>query len=218
MNLAAAKKQIIARSKSGEFVQRSRAGDQNATAILAVIRDLKDQGVDWAKEAYSWCMDYAKRHKPSMFGAFREVARSLRDTVKIPRPVDSPVGEESANNSTNDNKEKKPTGAEYDCTLVYLLTLLDKLGGEEALLMGAVIMANGPALNDSRIKQFLGSFREDVADQLVEGIVHCFVNTDSNVTRAGQCIGQARRLQILRLPDGPIKAYNPKIAFELGEK
>jgi len=106
---------------------------------------------------------------------------------------------------------------EADNRMLYILSKLDELGGNEALIVGAVIMANGPPLNDARIHEICSRLNPSIASKLCEGILQCFGYTEDEVKRAGQCIGQARRLQIVRLPDAPIKVFNPKVAKELGE-
>lgn len=160
------------------FCKRAREGDQNAMAMIALVRD------------------NAKRRIPQAVSAFN----FMQNFVK-----------------TNPVQPGSSFGAEQT------VCVRPDMGG-------AILLANGPSLSNPRIRKVAASFGAEARGVLLEGLrkwqaQHDDIHTQlaerldlikRDILKMGRTIGKARALQALRA-NGPIAAYNSKVAWELGE-
>lgn len=161
------------------FCTRARLGDQNAMAMMAMVRDNAKRGNPEAVQSFQYMKDFVAKN-PVVPGSFS--------------------GEMCAPCMNPDTH-------------------------------GAVQLANGPMLSNSRISKVVASFGEEDQQIILQGIrkwqsdhdeIHKKLSArlDSmqrEILKIGRTLGKARALQIVRSPNGPIAAYSPAAAWELGE-
>ena len=106
-----------------------------------------------------------------------------------------------------------------------IVLALPTVGGERALNAGCVLLANGPKLTDARIRQIGDAIKdENMRSFFYQYIVnYCPSSADPNlppnldaIAKAGRVVGQARALQIARLPNAPVGLISPNVGWELG--
>jgi hypothetical protein len=162
------------------FCMRARLGDQNAMAMMAMVRDNAKRGIPEAVQSFQYMKDFVTKNPvtPGSFGAESSCAPCLNPDTH-----------------------------------------------------GAVQLANGPMLSNSRISKVVASFGEENQQIILQGIrkwqsdhdeIHKKLSArlDSmqrEILKIGRTLGKARALQIVRSPNGPIAAYSPSAAWELGE-
>lgn len=96
----------------------------------------------------------------------------------------------------------------------------------------SVTLANGAPLTDERITQIAGMFGEDSEKEqdlflygvknwsnepLLESLSQRFGPEAEKIINAGQSVGQARAIQVVRLPRTPITPFSFDAGWELGE-
>jgi hypothetical protein len=193
--------------ESRDLVQRARLGDQNARAEIACIVEDSSQSPR-AKEFAKAIEKYMDAHPvKSSLTAAKPVIQALKMSVHAVRPDTPPVEGDEVDNF----------GIETDTRIIKILTCLEPMGGEEALTVGSVILANGDFLNDSRISQLAGPLNEEAAKQFFFGTENIHCEPDTEFVRAGQVVGHARLLQVTRLPESPITPFSSIAGKELGE-
>lgn len=173
-------KQASQRKVAEAFIKRARLGDQNAMAMIAMVRD------------------NAKRGVPNAIASFRIMEKYIKQNPVTP----------SAN-----------------------------MGFDECLpcmapdTHGAIMLANGPMLTNSRIRNVAASFGNEERNILLQGMRKWQSDHDAlheklsarldsmqrEILKLGRTLGKARALQIVRHPNGPISAYSKRAAWELGE-
>jgi hypothetical protein len=151
------------------LVGRARMGDQNAMAILALVRRNASMGHERAQCAYAHIRDYIRENPPSTMHG--------------------------------ENIEPK--------------------------MWAFIWLANGPMLTDTKLREFGASFGQDepvflhglmffrYKDKLAK-VSSMFDALRSKVLEIGQMFGQARNLQLVRLPASNLRAFNPRVGWELG--
>lgn len=160
------------------LVNRARAGDQNAMAIISLASQRAKAGDETAKRSVALMHDY------------------IRDN-----PATGEMGFELA--------AAKPSR--------------DKL-------RAMIVFANGPPLNNQRLNVLLQQLPSDNHRQLFSYGISNFRTTkdtkmaekkldafSKTVLDLGQTIGEARAVQMVRLPNSSISKFNPMIGWELGE-
>lgn len=184
------------------LVERARLGDQNAMAMIAQVRESALKGSPRAKIAQAVILEQVKRHP-----------------VKGPKGEASVMGED-AQNAVSILREKGPV-----IGLVALFVLCDD--GPDAVLAGSVTLANGPALDDERIKT-IGAAIEDAdvrkafyygvaKPQEVGRVIKSLTSDAQAYLLAGRCVGMARAIQLVRMPGSSLSAFSPQVGWEFGE-
>lgn len=177
-----------------DLVDRARAGDQNAMATIAMVRQRAKEGIPRAQKAFRALMKYAKSTKPdSPFGneenrSQHRVARSLSEAIT-----------------------HSAGSAGYISALVGLTSTL-------SINTAGITLANGPAIDNSRISQLASMFAGEERQQFKHGVKNWRrvpPNVDPPAHRIGRCIGFARALQTARLPDTPITPISARAGWEL---
>jgi hypothetical protein len=208
-------------SGARDLVIRARSGDQNAMGMIAEIRKKAATGHAKAKAGFEAIHAYIRKNP------------TAENKARIDK--DSTIGSEASgvlrDLHRNVKRSGSSMGAEGDATseaaqTCYMLLALPKMGGERALNAATVTLANGPQLTDGRIRAIGNAIpNEDARRLLFKFIIAYCVNGQEEdmpaqllpYVKAGQCIGQARTLQMLRMPATPIAKLNSLTAYELGE-
>ncbi len=152
------------RSMVASVVRRARNGDQNAMALMALVRN-----------------NAAKGHPRAM-----ESAEHLNEYIRS-----NPVRGESNPRIGNDG------------------TYAD-----------AVALSHGPKLHHPRVAAFLSNFSGEEQQAVAFGILHKdAANANhpihSQAIRMGKIVGQARSIQAVRERGSSLKAFDPRVAWEL---
>ncbi len=183
-----------------ELVDRSRLGDQNAMALISAARKASKRGNAKAKEACAAIFRYVEAN-----------------------PVEAPpvaIGAESV--------ARLSAIKEHGSVIALRDLLMLPLGGEDALLAGAVVLANGPPLTKEQITAMgTGIPNEEECKLFYYAIQNCgkALNELARVLPkkarcimyAGQCVGMAHNIQRVRDPGIPVSAFSPMAGWELGE-
>ena len=206
-----------------DLVIRARNGDQLAMATLNEIRKAAQRGNQKAQMGFEAVKAYIQKNPTEanrkamekdvrISGEARQVLKDLRKVTK----KSSMMGAENA--SVPD-----PATARDTCIIVLALPTV---GGERALNAGCVLLANGPKLTDARIRQIGEAIKdESMRAYFYRYIVnYCPTGREPElpsqldaIAKAGRVIGQARALQIARLPNSPVGLVSPNVGWELGE-
>ena len=87
---------------------------------------------------------------------------------------------------------------------------------------GAVWLANGPPLTNTRIREFMSGFGSDEeAESFLYAARHYddddMAGDDSGIVDMGRTVGYARAIQKVRLPGSRISDFSPAAGWEFGE-
>jgi hypothetical protein len=192
-------------SEAKALVERARLGDQNAQAMIFAVRLSAEKGSPRAQEAAKAIYEVLKngsatpKQLTSEFAA--EPLRELKAKVAQARKI--AIGEDDGN------------AEEVDCDVLRLLCSLERMGGVDAMVVGAVILANGAELTDTRVKEISSALNEESEALFAYGLAFPCAGTTSEICRAGQCVGHARTLQMARKRDTPITPFSPTAGKEL---
>lgn len=202
--------------EAGDLVQRARLGDQNARGEIVCI--VEDSKVSPRAKLFANAIEkYIDAHPvKSSFSMAKPMLQTLKMNVHAIKP-EAPPPVEPTEDNPNPEEPVDNFGFETDTRIVKALTCLEPLGGEEALIVGSVVLANGDFLDDSRINQLAAPLTEDAAKHFFFGVENMYVEPESVFIRAGQVVGHARLLQVTRLPDSPVTPYSPIAGKEFGE-
>ncbi len=184
-----------------ELVQRARAGEQNAMAILDMVGRNAKHGDPKAVSAHALILEYIRK-KPIKHGGTigSEVAKTL-GVLRHNNPIEHTVD---------------------------ALTKLPSYADEDAINAACVLLANGAPLNKSKVKtvdsffqgqnqavfRFGYSFSSE-GDKLGSAIKQ-LDGKGMGVLCAGHCIGTARKIQLARLSNVPVSVLGSDIAWEIG--
>jgi hypothetical protein len=187
---------------SAELVTRARLGDQNARAMIVEVAKAAKAGIKRAQAAFAALKDYIDRHP----------AKDVRQTVGI-------------------GAEEAETLSVLRAVPDHAPVLLAGLGqGLAAVLAAVILLADGPPLTRDRLDNMSAvAPTTDAQQAFIFGAVHAgHPNLHTTLTRAlppagmafvaaGEAVGMARKLQIVRLPHTKISGYCADTAWELGE-
>jgi hypothetical protein len=200
-------------SQIAGVVERSRLGDQNATAIITCVRERAESGNPLAKQSLQAIVTYAKQNPPGkrseiggVFTRLRSSLGALRDAVR--RCV-----------SREDYIEKVKSGVPN-----VGLTMIDAQRASAAL-------TNGPEIGPDELATAQATFDTDAAKKAFQYAVQLAgspkkvmgavqKNKDPQLKKAlhlGYVMGAARRVQMVRKPDSVLMKFSPVVAWELGE-
>lgn len=187
-----------------EVVQRARAGDQNAMAMIVAVRDSAIQGSQRAQEAQRAILDYIRANPVSVTDVFTHshVGDDAKQALAVVKRCGPVVG------------------------LVALFVIAEDSPG--AMLSGSIILANGPQLTNPRISS-IGSAIEDDNERKLFYAGVCFkrlppafaqrcVPQAQPIINAGKCVGLARSIQEVRQSQSSLSKFSPIVGWEHGER
>lgn len=185
------------RKIAGEWVDRARAGDQNAMALLQGVRRNVQAGSERAKRAAAHIARYIKAHPvdltegrkylpaPPPVPEYRSVLKKLSQYVADPAAV---------------------------CAWTPPISRTDPY-------VAALVLANGPNLSPDHIKAVASHFGEDERRDFWMGFRNWRDKSQpsSDAHSAGRAVGTARVLQGVRLKVYPISYFCELSGWELGD-
>jgi len=186
-----------------EVVERARAGDQNAMAMIVAVRDSAIQGSEKAQRAQREILEYIRKHPMQVADTFAH----------------SHVGDDAKQALAYVSKRGPVIG----------LVALFIIGSDspDAMLNGSILLANGPALTNPRISA-IGSAIEDDDERRLFYAGVCFkripptllqqcIPEKRPIVNAGKCVGLARAIQEVRAPNSSLSKFSPVVGWEHGE-
>jgi hypothetical protein len=195
------------------LVERARQGDQNAMAMLMMIRQAAQAGKPRAKIAYDILRVYIKDH-PS---------------VGTPRQLPKPQRRSQAEVFQAVKKAVQTNNPLHYGTAIVSLVPSSGTTVEDATVMGT-ILANGPPLTRARIQAILGALEDPGSRRILTTAIRLSDKLGDllklskqlppegrRALRIGYSLGLAQRLQQVRLPETPMSVYSQMVAWELGE-
>lgn len=202
-----------------DLVRRARVGDQNAVAMLIMVKKSAGMGSKRAKEALKVITEYIKSHPVN--GKCKVGFGCTPATQRVINRLHSQIGAEPQ---------------------TYVLAIIDAIPQIPDASHAAVSLANlGDLLRDKkgkswartqddnpRIKGMLNKLKPECRAAFLHGMQSCgkplhkiIVPNDRGLQDAmhlGRSVGIARKIQAVRLPEVPISAISPMAAWELGEE
>ena len=195
-------------SEARDLVARSRLGDQNATAMLVMIRNSAAEGSKRAIYTLKYLKEYIKRHP--MVSKCRIGFGCDPMTQRVINSIHSKISGEPDS---------------------YADVMVAGVPRIESPSLAAVSLANNGSLlepNNPRINAICERFNEPQLDAFEFGRCNCFKNTASmhgdltageqEALHIGKAVGIAQRIQAVRsFDDVPISALSKQAGWELGE-
>jgi hypothetical protein len=221
----------IVAETAASLVRRSRAGDQNATAMLYRIGEEARKGVQRAVQAFQAVQEYLDSHPAEPFVLGSEPAVIM----ETPQAGSALALVESAPVTAKQIEARKPPLPRGIFDRLFdpewaALTIIKACQYRDGLAATAVVLASGPPFTNVAVRQFGATqFGSDESTQLFFHGVR-FSDDDSwnevaphiepalkRCLAIGQCVGRARKIQQVRERDSSISAFSPTIGWELGE-
>lgn len=212
-------------------VQRARSGDQNAMAELYVIGERARRGDRAAKRLYDAAAGYIKQNPSG-----RENSRV--DDIGFAPPEETsavaprPAAPRAKSAPPSAAVAPLPVGALSGLALDERLpdALARAAGYRDGLAACVLVLAAGEVLHNRAVNEWgLSLFPNDVQSACFfhgvefsgeKAYAELAPHVDAPARKAllaGQCVGQARRLQALRLDGSLVSHFDPAIGWELGE-
>jgi hypothetical protein len=184
-----------------DLVKRSRLYDQNAMAMIAVIRENMLRGDPTAKSAFGYIVEYIRTH-----------------------PVKSSLGVEALEML---GRLKEPRNS---CVVVLdALMQLPHVGTPDDVGAACAILAQGPTLTDDKLGQLISciqstpeknlfhyGYRNSGDSSAMKTALNSLDATGVGILCAGHCIGMGRKIQMLRERAAPISILSGNVAWEFG--
>lgn len=204
---------------AADVVQRARAGDENAMALIACTREdsLKPEG-EQARQTIKAILAYCDANPVSMsiiplpevepidFGAeTTQALGQLKSVTQQMYGVQDPQG------------DRDHIYALAEC-LVDLSSEQDTTAGR----VGSVIIANGPPLIIPRVECLISAFPNETVQSVIRGTMNGNLDPNTvdlnlqNVVFIGKIVGRARVLQLVRRTPKAIPIWCSRSAFEVG--
>lgn len=189
----------LRRAGAEDLVRRTRAGEQNAKATIIEVRKAAEQGNPEAQEAFRVLHDVITGGGGAgEFGADQSVALVAASQKDASDPYRYPV------------------------TVAQLL----RTDGEH-FLASALLLANGPPLDKTRVDAIAQNFGPEVGlfawgyrlaaePDRARAFGRGLSPEERRVLSVGRCVGRARAIQGVRREE-PLKRLSPRVAWELGE-
>lgn len=182
------------------LVERARSRDQNAMAMIAMIREEAEKGSQRAKTSVDLLKEYIAKH-PAEEGPRFSGEKPATGLVKRVKQA---------------SEEENP--------YAYALSIATYLPNASHDIVTIVMLANGPPLLKAKIFDIASSFGSEGeaklflagTDPKVRTPIH-LPNQARRVFNAGRCVGVARAIQGIRYPNVPLGTLSKRIAWELGE-
>jgi hypothetical protein len=210
--------------QSAALVRRSRAGDQNAQATIYRIGQEARKGQNRrAATAFALIQKFIKEH-PS------------ENDDEGPLPKDAPIimATPVTVEVRKDPELRKPPLPRGALNGIFsgdvAMTILNAARYRHGLSAAAAVLASGPPLTVDAVKRLAATnFGSEMSKRaFLYGVQFCgereFMRTAPSLEPSGrrclaigQCIGRARKLQMVRRRGAPISAYDRLAGWELGE-
>lgn len=187
-----------------DLVIRARAGDQNAMALIVEVGKAAKTGSERAKISAQYIEDYCKKNPPPKVTDYNKHDWSEMMQAYV------------------NDLQSSFTGEDFGECVIVLLPIMGQFGINT--------LADGPNLTNDIITQLsyeFGSELEQHAFQFgvrnveqAERIKKNVKNLNKETAYAvlvGCCVGEARNLQLVRLPNTPVSVISKKAAEELGD-
>ncbi len=176
------------------IVRRARSGDQNAMALMALVRDNAKKGHPRAQQSYALLNEYVRNHPVNSNPRIGVDYVALTQAVGAPRL----------------NGELR--SVEYQIGV-------DPQLGADPVFADAVALSHGPKLTNPRIGNMLSHFGGEAQSEIEFGMAHRdSPNRKRNSgVNLGKILGHARRLQAVRMPGSSIKKFDANVGWELGD-
>lgn len=227
---------LIAR-EAQSLVRRSRAGDQNATATLYEIGQRARQGVARARVAFQAAMAYLDSQPPEEFALGGEPAllASSSDEGAAAGDEEERAAARQLALARVDPEAKKPPLQRGVLDRIFnpkdfALTVVRACRFRRGLPAAAAVLASGPALTAPAIDKLArdnfesaesrGCFLHGVERPGEEEWRRLAPHLEPALRRClaiGQCVGRARKIQMVRQRGSSIGAYSETAGWELGE-
>jgi hypothetical protein len=188
---------------AGALVERSRAYDQNATALICEIRDRAKAGSPKAKKMAAALAAYIQKNPIQSFMSFGQEELEIDQLCE---EVNSCFGSEEYPEIV---KLKVPDIA------------------SRSVNKAVVTLANGPSLlsrhGSTLLQDVSATLEEDEQKAFITGYRHGVEELNSIPRNLqlpfilGHILGSAKRIQAVRLPGMPISVLSPSLGAELGE-
>lgn len=182
-----------------DLVDRTNDGDQNAAAMMIMVRDNASKGNPRAQLTLKYMLRYAKGEgKAAMHGETGETTSTKRKlNARVIRVLQKELGPEA-------------TTVQYRSAVMSMLPSL-------SMLEGSVTLSNGPDLDKDRIESVVESLNDQDKKSFLLGFKNWRAgNSDSDATRRlGRIFGLARTIQLVRLPETPIGTLSTAAGLEL---
>jgi hypothetical protein len=211
------------------LVRRTRAGDQNAWATIYRIGEEARKGSNRRAMAMFKAVEgYLKTNpdQPYTLGAEPPViAETPQSTAMVPA-----ASVKLAKPATR--KPTLPRGI-FDKLFdpdAFALVVVRACQYKDGMEAAAVVLASGPLLTKPVVEQLgLSQFGSDESSAIFfHGVKFSSEDAWNEVAphldpvlrrclAVGQCVGRARRIQAVRMPDSPISNYSVVAGWELGE-
>lgn len=180
-----------------DLVDRTNDGDQNAAAMMIMVRENAEKGNPRAQLTLKYMLRYAKGEgKAAMHGEGAEpIKRKLN--ARVIRVLQKELGPDA-------------TTVQFRSAVLSMLPSL-------SMLEGSVTLSNGPELDKERIESVVESLNDQDKQSFLLGFKNWRASSnDSDATRRlGRVFGLARTIQLVRLPETPIGTLSTAAGLEL---
>lgn len=214
-------------SQSAAYVRRARAGDENAMAMIRRVGEEARKGNQRAAQSFAIIKSYIEQNpaRPFQLGAEPVVIAEGSLGSKV---ADTPVVK------VNPELRKPPLPRGIFERLFdpdfFAIVIVRACQYRNGLPAAAAVLASGPALTNNAIRQIgtsnfgseesTGVFYHGVKfpDEKAWGEIAPHLDLPLRRCLAiGQCVGRARKIQAVRLPNSTITQYSDVAGWELGE-
>ncbi len=173
-----------------ELVDRTRAGDQNAAAMMVMVKKNAEKGYPRAQLSLTLMTEYAKQ-KPSNT---RINGESLGNT-SITKALSNEI-------QTDDSTR--------------ITTALNGFLPGMSFMQTVVAFCNGPELTPERVKNLMLEYSDEEKRHFINGFKNWNRrNNCGDVGKIGKSLGYARAIQVARKPNTSIKVLGKRVESEL---
>lgn len=180
-----------------DLVDRTNDGDQNAAAMMIMVRDNAGKGNPRAQLSLKYMLRYAKGQGKSaaIHGELEPTKKKLN--ARVIRVLQRELAPDA-------------TTVQYRSAVLSMLPSL-------SMLEGSVTLSNGPDLDKERIESVVESLNEQDKRSFLLGFKNWrATGSESNANhRLGRIFGLARTIQLVRLPETPIATLSKAAGLEL---
>jgi hypothetical protein len=218
---------------AASLVRRTRAGDQNAQAMIYRIGEESRKGNNTRAAAIALAIkQFIEKNPPKDFVLGAEpalLANTPQESTALAARA-APAKLTAA--QIEARKPPIPRGLLdklFDPEL-FALVIVRACSYRNGLPAAAVVLASGPPLTAAAVQQLgISQFGSDESSAVFfHGVKFCGEAAWAEVAphldpfmkrclAVGQCVGRARRIQMVRLPRSAISNYSPVAGWELGE-
>lgn len=210
----------VFQEQAAALVRRTRAGDQNAWATIYRVGEEARKGQPTARRAFAAIQNFIDTTPAEEFMLGGEP----------PIVMDTPAAQQQ---DAERSKQSLPRGALDDIydTDVTARVIAGAWRFKHGMNAAALVLAGGPPLNAGLIAEIAQKAFQDPQSQrlYLYGVQYSSEEEWKQIAprldvanrlclMIGQCVGRARKLQMLRSPKGNVSDYSSVAGWELGEK